>query len=510
QICVATLYCLLAAGIIFGYAALKPLLIKEGIYREYCTSDELQRKVDVCFEQEIRLNFMFTVAVVATNICALPVGSILDICGPRATGSIGSIIIALGALIFAYSGSFPYDRYLTGYSLLSIGGPFIFISSFHLSNTFPKNSGLLLSMLMGAFDCSSGIFLQFRLVHEKANGTVTIKSLFLIYLCVPGFILTCQVLLMPSQSYSTARELLQHAEETLAEDESAQDCSSEEAFSRYRGLVSKINSLIGNKSGLTDGPTSALGTDPAWGAMHTSSASEQMRSPWFVLIAFFTVIQMLRLNYFISTIRPQYEYLLSSERQAQILNDFFDFFLPIGGIVAIPFIGIILDHYTVLTTLTLLVCGATLVGILGCISHSFSAAYANIILFVLYRPYFYSVISDYSAKIFGFQTFGKVYGLMICLAGVGNFLQSPLDILTMKILKGNPLPVNIGLTSVGAVAGGSLIVFTRQQVKKILGPRASGRSKRSGVGDTERLLPGSLRGQERAYDSLGREQRSRE
>lgn len=44
------------------------MLIEEGVYREYCTEKELEKGVRVCFEQELRLNFMFTVAAVATNV----------------------------------------------------------------------------------------------------------------------------------------------------------------------------------------------------------------------------------------------------------------------------------------------------------------------------------------------------------------------------------------------------------------------------------------------------------
>jgi hypothetical protein len=49
------IYCLLAAGIVFGYAAIKPVLIEEDVYRGYCTKEELEKGVRVCYEQEIRL-----------------------------------------------------------------------------------------------------------------------------------------------------------------------------------------------------------------------------------------------------------------------------------------------------------------------------------------------------------------------------------------------------------------------------------------------------------------------
>ena len=54
QVLVAVIYCLLAAGIVFGYAAIKPVLIHEGVYRDRCTKDELDQGVRTCYEQEIR------------------------------------------------------------------------------------------------------------------------------------------------------------------------------------------------------------------------------------------------------------------------------------------------------------------------------------------------------------------------------------------------------------------------------------------------------------------------
>lgn len=103
QIAVAVVYCLFAAGIVFGYAALKPVLIAEDVYREYCTPEEEEEGVRVCYQQELRLNFMFTVAAVATNVCALLVGTILDQWGPRVAGVIGSWLLAIGLTGFGFA-----------------------------------------------------------------------------------------------------------------------------------------------------------------------------------------------------------------------------------------------------------------------------------------------------------------------------------------------------------------------------------------------------------------------
>src|SRR5438045_9590193 len=128
------------------------------------------------------LNFMFTCAAVATNVAALPIGTILDRHGPRVCGLMGSVSLAIGCVLFAFAWQLPFDGYLPGYFFLALGGPFIFISSFQLSNTFPKHSGLILSMLTGAFDASSAVFLIYRLIYVWSGYSFCPKKFFLTYL----------------------------------------------------------------------------------------------------------------------------------------------------------------------------------------------------------------------------------------------------------------------------------------------------------------------------------------
>jgi len=227
-----------------------------------------------------------------------------------------------------------------------------------------------------------------------------------------------------------------------------------------QSIVSDITDLLGSKSGAKHLQKEEVKNriSGVWGAMHGKTVRQQITSPWFILITLFTVIQMTRINYFVATIRPQYEYLLSSYSAAVEINTFFDIALPLGGILSIPFIGLVLDNTSTLTVLTLLVTIATTIGILGCLPYTW-AAYSNICLFVLYRPFYYTAVSDYSAKVFGFRTFGTVYGMIICAAGLLNFSQSGLDALLHKVCNGNPVPVNVGLASAAAFVGIALCVF---------------------------------------------------
>jgi MFS family permease len=414
---------------------------------------------------------MFTIAAVGTNVAALPIGAILDRFGPRVCSILGSALLATGAILLAFAWDLPVDTYIAGYLFLGLGGPFIFISSFQLSNSFPKYSGLILALLTGAFDTSSAVFLIYRILYQWSDGMFWPKQFFLGYLVVPVLILTVQLTLMPKQSYKTVGELFKTIEDadSVADDQIDEHTAllreETEALRNQRrqhreSVVSEIAELLGSKSGSKQVKQEERkqAISGVWGALHGKSVRQQILSPWFVLITLFTVLQMTRINYFVATIRPQYEQLLHSYDKAVAINNFFDVALPLGGIFSIPFIGLVLDNTSTPFVLTCLVTIATIIGILGVLPYTW-AAYANVSLFVLYRPFYYTAVSDYSAKVFGFRTFGTVYGLIICLAGLFNFSQSGLDALTHKTFHNNPVPVNLALMSGALVVGTALVAF---------------------------------------------------
>ena len=470
QIILAITYCLCSAGVVFGYAALKPVLIKEGVYRKHCSNEEewlLGTGVgETCYEQEIRLNFMFTTAAVATNVCALPVGTLLDKYGPRVSGIVGSVLLVIGSLLLAFAEQASFDAYIPGYLFLALGGPFVFISSFQLSNTFPKHSGLILALLTGAFDSSSAIFLFYRLIYSASDEIFKPQQFFLVYLIVPIFILVVQLTIMPPHSYKTVGELISYADtvDTSEYVNGEEDIRARQQHREHReNIVSETTSLLGKSGNKQQAEEERKKTiSGVWGAQHGKSAFQQIKTPWFIFITLFTVVQMTRINYFVATIRTQYKYLLCSDQLAKTVNHVFDVALPVGGILSIPFIGLVLDNTSTTFCLGLLVTVATVIGILGLLPFLW-AAYANIALFVLYRPLYYTAVSDYAAKVFGFHTFGKVYGLVICLAGLLNFSQSALDAATHKGFGGDPVPVNVILLVLALVIGVALVGFVWYQ-----------------------------------------------
>ncbi|GJC77837.1 protein FMP42 [Colletotrichum liriopes] len=471
QVIVAVIYCLFAAGVAFGFAALKPVLKREGAYSDICSADDPDSAPDdTCVE--IHLNLMFTVAAVGTNIAALPVGALLDHAGPRVCGLVGSFFLIVGSLLMAYAKSLPFDGFLIGYLALALGGPFTYISSFQLSNAFPKHSGLILALLTGAFDASSALFLVYRLVYQATEGAFGHEKFFRVYLIVPLLIIVAQFTLMPKQSYKTVGELVELQEETAAAndaDPEPYDDQVDENTALLREerrqretVVADIEQLLGAQKADKQNRKEEERkneTSGVWGVMHNRTALRQIASPWFVLICMFTVIQMLRINYFVATIRAQYEVIFGDHDKAVEINNFFDVALPVGGSSPSP-------SSATVTVLAALVTIATTIGVLGVINNMW-AAYIQVCLFVLYRPFYYTAVSDYSAKVFGFETFGTVYGTIICLSGLFNFLQSGLDVLFHQTFGGDPVPVNVILLSAGFAVGVMLVGYVALKARRL-------------------------------------------
>lgn len=86
---------------------------------------------------------------------------------------------------------------------------------------------------------------------------------------------------------------------------------------------------------------------------------------------------------------------------------------------------------------------------------------------------------------FGFATFGRVYGTIICLSGLVNFSQYGLDALTQGPFHGNPIPINAVLAGAGFVVGSVLVVFVQIKGKD----KSEKRLEEAAEVERERLIP---------------------
>lgn len=77
-------------------------------------------------------------------------------------------------------------------------------------------------------------------------------------------------------------------------------------------------------------------------------------------------------------------------------------------------------------------------------------------------------MSDYAAKVFGFATFGRVYGAIIALSGAINLTQPLIDAMDHDAFDDNPIPVNVVLAAMGLVIGVALVGYVRVQGRRVM------------------------------------------
>ncbi|KAG8984268.1 hypothetical protein FRB90_005433, partial [Tulasnella sp. 427] len=151
-------------------------------------------------------------------------------------------------------------------------GPLIFLSSFHLSNTFPAKAGLILSCVTGAFDASSIPYLIYDVLYDN--------------------LVIFQLTLAPSQSYQRD-DFDEHAANRPHQRDQEQPSSSVSG-SEVDGLVSPTVAGALQDESMARGLEAQLATasgkagdmkgedrDRIVGVMFDRSASDQIASAWF-------------------------------------------------------------------------------------------------------------------------------------------------------------------------------------------------------------------------------------
>ncbi|KDN51269.1 hypothetical protein RSAG8_00898, partial [Rhizoctonia solani AG-8 WAC10335] len=422
---------LFSTGTIFGFAALKPVLIRKGVYSWLCSHDDINF-AGSCNQQELRLNNMFVVSVALTNMASLPAGPVLDWIGPTKTSIAGATLFGLGCLFFGggYT-EWPVvlDGYYIGFSLLAIASPLIFLASFHISNAFPARSGLILSLIMAAFNASSTNFVAFDWLDRKTRG-ISIQAWFWCYALIPVLFIVLQSLTGPPTAYQ------------------------KQTAPQEGQLAASATSAPTYGATSADRPSSGETMPPQdlfVGAMFGRSLLEQLFSRHFGLLLLFFSVYADRVNWEIQTISEQLMFYLGDPKVALRTASLFSVLLPIGGIVGVPLFGWLLDHRNTFdASLVILVIGVVY-GTLG-MTRIVATQIASISLFVVLRPLLYVFVGDYCGKAFGYNTFGRIYGLVTTLVGLLGLILGPVDSLVKGQLHGNYDLVNSAWLILGFVS----------------------------------------------------------
>lgn len=365
----------------------------------------------------MRLNLMFILASITLNISNMLGGWVLDNYGRRTCYVLAAVILFLGggcmALAFQLGENLGhFDGYIVGNLLLGLGGTFLFVSSYQLSHAFPRHSGLIVALVTGAFDASAAVYLFYRLAYDATDQAFKPAYFFATFaVCIPLLILTAEFTIMPSTSYVTRSEYQTAIDRAQDPTRDVHD-SDDEAYAgrpreelqrtRHRRAARRgaqleaIEAVAGNEEERRADRAAARGRQRASGVQGAEVRelpfARQVLTPWFWLVLALTVLQMMRMNYFIATVRAQYRYMLGGEELAARVNSFFDVALPVAGVITTPFIGVLLNEVPVWGTLSVLTVLIVVLGMLNVIS-ALWAGYATVVAFVVFRPLYYSAVS---------------------------------------------------------------------------------------------------------------------
>lgn len=358
----------------------------------------------------MRLNLLFVVSSVTTNASSLITGFCLDRLGRRFCVTVSAFMLLAGtALLASRSPADHVDGYMLGFFLVSLGGTFLFLPSYHLSNAFPRHSGIIVALITCAFDASSAVLFLYSLVWSATDGRATLSKFFLLYLNVPAAIIIAEWTIMPKHRYQS---LLEMQNSNSKAQDSTKDVHSSDSDVSDRESLSRVESDRTICSPTKTNSTKRLSCDVAErqesvelstmkqdhyndgisGVLHGKSVRYQMRTLWFWLLLLLTAFQMLRMNYFIATIRSQYQFMLGSDKEAAKVTDFYNVALPVGGVAATPFIAIALNNLNAVSVIILLAIWIAALSVLNCIAYTW-AGFATVVVFVTYRPLYFSAVS---------------------------------------------------------------------------------------------------------------------
>ncbi|SCZ91468.1 BZ3500_MvSof-1268-A1-R1_Chr1-2g01429 [Microbotryum saponariae] len=481
QIVFAIFFCLTCAGVIFGFAALKPVLIQEGVYADYCkpgerTTDPTTGEWLLCESQDIKLNFMFTLSAGVTNIACLPIGYTLDKLGPRKTSLLGATLFILGNFFFGLGYRSTWmDTYVLGFLFLALGGPLIFLPSFHLSNAFPAYSGLILSGMTGAFDASSIPYVVYRALYDKVKGGISLRTFFWFYTVIPFIVIVEQLFIGPPEIYQRPQAIALPPDiEAPTTDptnlavpssdpfQTGPETPHDSAFEISASAFSRVH--LGAPEDLPSVEAILDGKEQLHDSLHGLSARDQIMSWWFVCLTLFVCIHMARINFYIQSVTSQLLYYLQSPSLTLSLSKTFTLLLPLVGFLGIPLIGYLLDHRPWVEVPIILFLMGLGFGILG-MSEGYIGQLAGILIFCLFRPLMYTALSSSFVLIFGFEHFGSVYGLSMTLSGLVGLLNAPLDVLVKTRLDGHFVGVDWGFVVLGCASAGWFVGRVRRGTK---------------------------------------------
>ena len=384
------------SGIIFGWAPLELMLLREGVYARssfaanatFLNDESGQQQPD---EQQIqRLNAIFTIAQFLLSFASLPVGFLVDHAPKPLYFGCTAAFEVTGLFLFAY------DHFMSGYALISLGGCMTMLGSFPASFLLPGQQAGLLAAISCLFDASSIVFFVFHRLGLQYSVMCSRRNLFLVWslvaLVVYSSLAACWSIL-EQKDWKTILEQEAEAKDALA---------SKRMESTENG---QADNHIHNRQH----------------RLHHQSVARQLCTFEFALVLIFAAVHMLRCNFYIMTVD---DFLWKLGDTDSTFANLFSIILPCG-IVYVPLIEGAIDKLGIVQTLYLTNGLGVIFGVILLLSKNLVVQALDFVIFTGFRAFLYASMNTAIAVYFGVNTMGRVIGCTFTLAAIVSLLQYP-------------------------------------------------------------------------------------
>ncbi|XP_059147498.1 equilibrative nucleobase transporter 1-like [Physella acuta] len=419
----AFLECLGFGGLIYGWGSLLFVLKTEGLYKDLCPLIENQTDTDNstillsenatstnqtaqkgnCPERDARLNLVFTIGTSMFCVGCFVMGQINFKFGTRVSRIGATALFVIGSLLVAFTSNDVPWLIFPGLSMLGAGGITFLMSNMQISVLFPKLGTLIVGLLCGGFDASSGVQLLVKVGHE--NG-ISRKTSYIILAVTNLVTLVSTFLFLPKDFIKQPVKAVNRRPDDIAGD---QDAAVElKGFASDTEVQEKKPSLLAC-----------------------------MRSMIYIFHVFWLSILQLRFYFLLGSLNKTFETVLSSEEQVSHFTNVLIIVL-MCGVATSPFAGIFCDiqkqffvnsksalrKKLMPSVIPLALCTTLCIvmSVLMLIEEP-TVLYAVFVFLLFFRSFMYTVGAGYISAIFPSEYFGIMYGFLIIVGGVVSFLQ---------------------------------------------------------------------------------------
>jgi len=336
------------------------------------------------------------------NSMALVAGFLVLRLGSRWTCIIGACIITVGAVLMGFS-SPHIPAYTAAYIIMGAGGPLVAFSMFSLPALAPKHSGLLFSLIVGAFDGSAAIMFLFQLLYVYLD--ISMPILFWGFAVVSAsLVLAAFFIFVPRKSDSEAQALL---------------------------------------------------TKPPY---QQDSIFKMVKSGPFWFIVLWGCLYVLTKYFYMTTVEKQLFWLTNNPSQVNIGAFVFSILLPCSAIFT-PVTSFILDNFGAHIAI-LIMALISLVTAVCSIIRIYELQYVTMTCMVFNRFFFFATAPYLMGKLFGPTGPATLYGIVSFSAACVNYSNYLWDYLVINYLGGGFLVINLAQNLLCSVVGCALFLFT--------------------------------------------------